>query len=346
MSLRDLGATNETLVHKNGSHVHTDIQTSADKQYQHVGERPLHDAATVDTGNKSQEAQYPLHHRDRSSALFAERNGHSLKFENIVMRTKTRDPRKKKPPKEILKSVSGHVPPRKVTAIMGPSGSGKTSLLKVLTGRAGKKHFDVSGLVKLDGRVVDPTDIQVRRELAYVEQEISIPATSTPREAIRFSARLRLDRSVTHNQIEDLVDEILLELGLVGCADTMVGGGVMMSGGLSGGEKKRTQCGVELVTKPDIIILDEPTSGLDSFTASQLVDILGRLSRAGAGVLLTIHQPPPTVVRKIDHLILLQDGRLMYDGSVGQQIFDYFAEKGYSKPEDYNIADWILVRSR
>jgi ABC-type multidrug transport system ATPase subunit len=191
----------------------------------------------------------------RSSALFAERNGHALKFENICLSTKTT---KKKPPKEILKSISGHVPPRKVTAIMGPSGSGKTSLLRVLTGRAGQKQFDLSGTVKLDGRAVDPSNITVRREIAYVEQDVSIPVTATPREAIRFSARLRLDRSVTSQEIESLVDEILEELGLEGCADTIIGGGALMRGGLSGGEKKRTQCGVELVTKPDIIVLDEP----------------------------------------------------------------------------------------
>jgi ABC-type glutathione transport system ATPase component len=199
--------------------------------------------------------QEPSNRRDRGSALFAERDGHTMKFEHLVMTTKSKNP-KKRPPKTILKDVSGHVPPGKVTAIMGPSGSGKTSLLKILTGRAGAKNFHIAGQVKLDGRTVDPTNIEVRREIAYVEQEISIPATSTPREAVRFSARLRLDRSISTDEIERLVDEILEELGLEACADTMIGGGVMMSGGLSGGEKKRTQCGVELVTKPGIIILD------------------------------------------------------------------------------------------
>lgn len=228
---------------------HGDVEAAEGKEKEQIIMIPHHNHA---------DKSHPGHH-DRSSALFAERDGHNLKFENIVMKTKTRDP-KKKPSKEILSSISGHVPPRRVTAIMGPSGSGKTSLLRVLTGRAGKKQFDMEGQVKLDGRVVDPTDIEVRRGLAYVEQEVSIPATSTPREAIRFSARLRLDRSVTNEEIEVLVNEILRELGLDGCADTMIGGGVMMRGGLSGGEKKRTQCGVELVTKPNILILDEPVS--------------------------------------------------------------------------------------
>jgi ABC-type multidrug transport system ATPase subunit len=126
----------------------------------------------------------------------------------------------------------------------------------------------------------------------------------------------------------------------------MIGGGVMTSGGLSGGEKKRTKCGVELVTKPGIIILDEPTSGLDSFLAEQLVDVLKRIATVSAGVLIKIHQPPPTVVRKIDHLIMLLDGRLMYDGSANRNLLsEYFAEKGYPKPENFNIADWIMVSS-
>ena len=44
--------------------------------------------------------------------------------------------------------------------------------------------------------------------------------------------------------------------------------------GLSGGEKKRTAIGVEMITNPKIIFLDEPTSGLDSFTALKIVKLL------------------------------------------------------------------------
>ena len=44
--------------------------------------------------------------------------------------------------------------------------------------------------------------------------------------------------------------------------------------GLSGGEKKRTAIGVEMITNPKILFLDEPTSGLDSFTATKIVTLL------------------------------------------------------------------------
>ena len=72
--------------------------------------------------------------------------------------------------------------------------------------------------------------------------------------------RLRLDKSVSDEEIDSLTDDILENLGLSHVADNLVGGG-LVRGGLSGGEKKRVQCGIELVTNPEIIVLDEPTSG-------------------------------------------------------------------------------------
>jgi len=278
---------------------------------------------------------------DRKSSLFADRDGCHLEFSNITLSTKTKNA-KKDPPKEILKGLSGTFPPKTLTAIMGPSGSGKTSLLKVLTGRVGKSNLDLSGEIELDHKVVDPTNIDVRRSLAYVEQDVSIPPTCTPREAITFSARLRLDKSVSDEEIDTVVNDILDNLGLQGCADTLIGGGPLMSGGLSGGEKKRVQCGVELVTNPEIVLLDEPTSGLDSYSAQSLMDVLKKIADAGATVIVTIHQPPPPIVRKIDNTLLMLGGRIMYDGPMGDVLEAKFNESGFPKPDDYNIADWML----
>ncbi len=61
--------------------------------------------------------------------------------------------------------------------------------------------------------------------------------------------------------------------------------------GVSGGERKRTSIGVELITDPPVIFLDEPTTGLDSFTAQMVVEILGGLAKAGRTIVSTIHQP-------------------------------------------------------
>lgn len=146
------------------------------------------------------------------------------------------------------------------TAIMGASGSGKTSLLNVLSGRtASKGRLRVSSEVRFDGMKVEPTDIRIRRKIAFVAQDDSLQATATPREAIKFSARLRLPRTTSDADINKLVDKMIEELGLSSCADTIVGGPLIK--GISGGERKRTSVGVELVVKPSMVFLDEPTSG-------------------------------------------------------------------------------------
>jgi len=116
----------------------------------------------------------------------------------------------------------------------------------------------------------------------------------------------------------------------------------MGKGGLSGVEKKRVQCGIELVTSPEIVLLDEPTSGLDSYSAQSLMDVLKKIADAGATVIVTIHQPPPPLVRKIDNTILMLGGLIMYNGPMGLSLEQKFSEGGFPKPDDYNIADWML----
>lgn len=75
------------------------------------------------------------------------------------------------------------------------------------------------------------------------------------------------------------VEEILQDLKLVKCQDTKIGGDLIK--GVSGGERKRTSIGVELISNPSLIFLDEPTTGLDSYTATSLMKILKNLANSG-----------------------------------------------------------------
>ena len=72
-------------------------------------------------------------------------------------------------------------------------------------------------------------------------------------------------------RVEHLIDQLRLNK----CRNTKIGGPLVK--GVSGGERKRTSIGVELITNPSLIFLDEPTTGLDSFTATTVVDILKEL---------------------------------------------------------------------
>lgn len=243
--------------------------------------------------------------------------------------------------KKLLTNVWGEVPIGQTTAIMGPSGAGKTSLLNILAGRASSRgRIHIESDVRLNNFAVDPTDIHVRQHIAFVAQDDSLQPTSTPREAIYFSAKLRLPRSTTEKDLIQLTNRMLEELGLNSCADTIVGGPLLK--GISGGERKRTSVGVELVVRPAMVFLDEPTSGLDSFSAVQLCQVLKKVANAGASVMFTIHQPASEIFNSFDRLILMNKGRVMYQGAV-DDVPQYFAERGQPLPPKYNPADWIMT---
>jgi len=274
----------------------------------------------------------------RGDDPFLPREGKELTWTNMSM---TLVAKKGKEEKALLSNIWGEVPKKEITAIMGPSGSGKSSLLNILAGRLQtNSSLTVTADIRLDNFKVDPSNMKVRKQIAFVAQDDSLPVTSTPRECLKFSAKLRLPRSTTDEQLSVLTDRMLDELGLVDCADTYVGG--LLLKGISGGERKRTAVGVELVVRPSLVFLDEPTSGLDSYSATQIVQLLKKVANAGTGVLFTIHQPSSEIFNSFDHLILLNYGRVMYQGSVNG-VYDFFGERGQPIPERYNPADWIMT---
>jgi ATP-binding cassette subfamily G (WHITE) protein 1 len=82
---------------------------------------------------------------------------------------------------------------------------------------------------------------------------------------------------------------------------------------ISGGKRKRTAIGVEMITDPSIIFLDEPTSGLDSFRATSIVRLLSNVAhKKGKTVIATIHSPNSSAFSYFDRLILLMDGNCVY----------------------------------
>jgi ABC-type multidrug transport system ATPase subunit len=59
--------------------------------------------------------------------------------------------------------------------------------------------------------------------------------------------------------------------------------------------------------------------------------------------LFTIHQPASEIFNSFDHLILMNRGRVMYQGPV-PDVPEYFGARGHPNPPNYNPADWIMVR--
>ncbi|EAR86435.1 ABC-2 family transporter protein (macronuclear) [Tetrahymena thermophila SB210] len=243
----------------------------------------------------------------------------------------------KKYHREILKGLSGICKAGEMTAIMGSSGAGKTTLLNILCCRAeNTNEVKLLGDITANGKTFDARSFS--NFAAYVMQEDLILETMTVLEALQFAANLKM--TGTEQQKQAKVQEVLKIMRLEKCQNSLIGGYAVK--GITKGEKKRTSIAFELVSDPDVIFLDEPTSGLDSFTAYNVVDVLQQYAREqNKTIICTIHQPSSEIFMKFDRLILLVDGKFIYQGP-RDKVIDYFGSFGFQCPHLSNPADYFM----
>ncbi|GFZ18158.1 ABC-2 type transporter family protein [Actinidia rufa] len=211
------------------------------------------------------------------------------------------------PTKRLLSGLSGYAEPGRIMAIMGPSGSGKSTLLDCLAGRL-SRNVVMTGNVLLNGK---------KRRLdygvvAYVTQDNVLLGTLTVRETITYSAHLRLPTTLPKEEVHDIVEGTIMEMGLQECADRLIGNWHLR--GISGGEQKRLSIALEILMRPCLLFLDEPTSGLDSASAFFVIQALRNVARDGRTVISSIHQPSS----------------------------EFFAEAGFPCPSRRNPSDHFL----
>uniref|UniRef100_A0A8C6TLW0 ATP-binding cassette, sub-family G (WHITE), member 2a n=1 Tax=Neogobius melanostomus TaxID=47308 RepID=A0A8C6TLW0_9GOBI len=240
---------------------------------------------------------------------------------------------RKKATKDILIDLNGIMKPG-LNAIMGATGSGKSSFLDVLAAR--KDPSGLSGQVLIDGAPQPPN---FKCLSGYVVQDDVVMGTLTVRENLRFSAVLRLPASISRQEKEEKVERLIQELGLGKVADSRVG--TQMIRGISGGERKRTNIGMELIIDPSVLFLDEPTTGLDASTACSVLLLLKRMANHGRTIILSIHQPRYSIYRLFDNLTLLVNGKQVYHG-LAPDALDYFSDIGYTCEPHNNPADFFL----
>ncbi|CCH57915.1 hypothetical protein TBLA_0A01150 [Henningerozyma blattae CBS 6284] len=229
--------------------------------------------------------------------------------------------------KQLINDVSGFIGSG-LTALMGESGAGKTTLLNILSQRTDTGV--VTGEILIDGKPL--TDIEsFNRSIGFVQQQDVHLELLTVRESLEISATLRGDGDMNY------VDTISHMLRLPG--DILVSE-------LSPTERKLLSIGVELVTKPSLLLfLDEPTSGLDSDAALTIVQFLKKLSQQGQAILCTIHQPSKSVISYFDNIFLLKrGGECVYFGPITEAC-EYFVNHDNSLTYDTelgNPADFVI----
>lgn len=225
----------------------------------------------------------------------------------------------------LLQGVSLTAQPGEFVGLMGPSGAGKTTLLRTLVGYLRPTR----GAVLLNGVDLYDHYETYRGHIGYVPQEDIIHQDLTVRQALRYTARLRLPADFSSADIDRRIATVLDELGLAGTEDVLVGSADRK--GISGGQRKRVNLAMELLTDPSVLFLDEPTSGLSSEDTLLVMKLLRRLADSGKTILLTIHQPGLESYRLLDNLAVIardagrhEPGRLAYYGPAYPGAIDFF----------------------
>ncbi|KAL8166850.1 hypothetical protein V2J09_008349 [Rumex salicifolius] len=236
----------------------------------------------------------------------------------------------------LLQSLTGKIRPGRIAAVMGPSGAGKTTLLSALAGKA--TGCTRSGLILINGK--DVSIHSYRKIVGFVPQDDIVHGNLTVEENLWFSARCRLSADLRKVDKLLILERVIESLGLHEVRDSLVG--TVEKRGISGGQRKRVNVGLELVMEPSILFLDEPTSGLDSSSSRLLLQALRQEANAGVNIVMVVHQPSYTLFRMFDDLILLAKGGLMaYQGPVAK-VEEYFEGIGIKVPERINPPDYYI----
>ena len=260
-------------------------------------------------------AKQGMKHAASFAALDMDTQGIRITVENLSYRVPSF--KDKKTDAELLSNVSGVFNPGEMVALLGPSGSGKTTFLDVLAGR--KAVGTTSGVTKFGG--LAPTSQFLRRYTGYVEQFDTLIAALTAREMLLYTAELKRPMHESLQSKESAVDQLLADLGLWEARDVLVGSPMVK--GLSGGQSKRLNIAIALITDPSVLFLDEPTSGLDSFTANEVMSVVKKLCTSDTTIVATIHSPTAYAFSLFDAASILCSGKQVYFGPSDATLLSY-----------------------
>ncbi|CQD07470.1 transmembrane ABC transporter ATP-binding protein [Mycobacterium lentiflavum] len=208
--------------------------------------------------------------------------------------------------KDLLQQITMTARPGTLTAIIGGSGAGKSTLSRLIAGYT----TPTAGAVTFEGHNIHTAYASLRSRIGMVPQDDVVHRQLTVNQALGYAAELRLPPDTSKADRDQVVAQVLEELGLTAHAETRVDK-------LSGGQRKRASVALELLTGPSLLILDEPTSGLDPALDLQVMTMLRQLADAGRVVLVVTHSL--TYLDVCDQVLLMAPGgKIAFLGPPGE----------------------------
>lgn len=220
----------------------------------------------------------------------------------------------------VLDDFSLQVAKGENVVILGKSGSGKSVLVKCIVGLLKPDRGSIVVLGKNIDHLNESELDRLRIKLGFLFQSNALFDSMSIRDNLEFTV-LRHRKGVSQQELDDMVAEVLRNVGLMHTAD-------MMPAELSGGMAKRTALARALILKPEIIFYDEPTAGLDPVTARGIDDLILKMQQKYQTSSVIISHDMNCVKHTADRIALLLDGKCYAQGS--------YSELSGSKDEKIN----------
>jgi lipopolysaccharide export system ATP-binding protein len=218
--------------------------------------------------------------------------------------------------RKVVQEVSLTLRQGDVVGLLGPNGAGKTTTFYMNVGHispdAGQVFINDSEITGM------PMYQRARSGISYLPQEPSVFRKLTVEEYLETIAdTLDLDSG----EQGEIVTELLGEFGIAHLRR-------QPAYTLSGGERRRLEIARALVLTPKFILLDEPFAGIDPLAVLDIQRVIGRLKERRVGVLVTDHNVREAL-NITDHAYIINDGRILRDGSPEELINDLEVKKVY-----------------
>ena len=218
----------------------------------------------------------------------------------------------------LLDHVSFPLGERCLLGVIGPSGAGKSTLLGALTGMAPAN----GGGVLYDNRDLYTHYAELRHRIGLVPQENILHTQLTAERALSYAAELRFPRDTSKAERRRRISEVLEELALTRHAKTR-------TSAMSGGQQKRVNVALELLTKPSLLFLDEPTSGLDPGLDKSVMEQMANLAHDGRTIIVVTHSVAN--LNLCDRLlVLVPGGKIAYFGPPEEGL-RHFGQPGWAE---------------
>ncbi len=206
----------------------------------------------------------------------------------------------------ILQGVNFEVPRTGVTALLGRNGAGKTTTLRTIMGlwhaSKGTVSFDAADITQ-----TKTPDI-ARSGIAYVPEDMGIFGGLTVQENLRLATR------------DGKFDELRLEW-IFGFFPALKRFWLRPGGTLSGGQKQMVAIARAIIEPRKLLLIDEPTKGLAPAIVQNLADAFAEL-KAKATTILLVEQNFNFVRSIADHVVVMDDGRVVHHGAMAALIED------------------------